>query len=71
MTDTKTGAEKPDSVEPSEDWLDAAWRKGCANLPPPCEHEFGGWRDFDDGRGGEQFCQKCGLGAMNWSMWHV
>lgn len=27
-------------------------------------HEWGGWREFDDGRGGEQFCQKCGLGAM-------
>lgn len=29
-----------------------------------CEHEWGGWRDFEDGRGGERFCQKCGLGAM-------
>jgi hypothetical protein len=34
----------------------------------PCEHDFSGWREFDDGRGGEQFCQKCGLGAMQWSM---
>ena len=50
--------------------LDALWKR-CANLPPACEHEFGGWRDFDDGSGGEQFCQKCGIGAMNWSMWHV
>lgn len=29
-----------------------------------CSHEWGGWRDFDDGRGGEQVCKKCGLGAM-------
>jgi len=29
-----------------------------------CEHEWGGWREIDGGRGGEQFCQKCGLGAM-------
>ena len=29
-----------------------------------CEHEWGGWRPFDDGRGGEQVCKKCGLGAM-------
>ena len=48
--------------------IDRIWREGIANLPPPCEHEFGGWREFDDGRGGEQFCQNCGLGAMAWSM---
>jgi hypothetical protein len=29
-----------------------------------CAHEWGGWRDFEDGRGGEQVCKKCGLGAM-------
>lgn len=29
-----------------------------------CEHEWGGWREFEDGRGGEQVCKKCGLGAM-------
>jgi len=31
---------------------------------PRCEHEFSGWREFEDGNGGERFCQKCGLGAM-------
>jgi len=31
---------------------------------PRCEHEFAGWREFEDGNGGERFCQKCGLGAM-------
>jgi hypothetical protein len=30
----------------------------------PCQHEFSGWRPFEDGRGGEQFCQRCGLGSM-------
>lgn len=29
-----------------------------------CDHEFGGWREHADGRGGEQFCRKCGMGAM-------
>lgn len=29
-----------------------------------CAHEWGGWRDFDDGNGGELVCKKCGLGAM-------
>lgn len=48
--------------------MDAAWEKAVAELPPPCEHNFGDWRDFPDGNGGEQFCQMCGLGAMAWSM---
>lgn len=36
----------------------------CAN-GGPCEHEFEGWREFDDGRGGERVCKKCGCGAMS------
>ncbi|HQF32014.1 MAG TPA: hypothetical protein PLJ34_11275 [Hyphomicrobiales bacterium] len=31
----------------------------------PCEHDFSGWRDFDDGRGGEKVCSRCGMGAMS------
>lgn len=34
----------------------------------PCEHQFSGWREFDDGCGGEQFCQLCGEGAKAHSM---
>lgn len=30
----------------------------------PCEHDFQGWREFEDGRGGEQVCKRCGCGAM-------
>jgi hypothetical protein len=33
-----------------------------------CDHHFAGWRAFDDGRGGEQVCTKCGLGALAWSL---
>lgn len=33
-----------------------------------CEHEWGGWRAFEDGNGGEQVCKKCGLGAMAHSL---
>ena len=29
-----------------------------------CDHNFQGWREHADGLGGEQFCSKCGLGAM-------
>jgi hypothetical protein len=31
---------------------------------PPCEHDFQGWREFENGLGGEQFCSKCGMGGM-------
>jgi hypothetical protein len=34
----------------------------------PCEHNFDGWREFPDGNGGERFCQKCGLGAMAYTL---
>lgn len=40
----------------------------CACPDGPCEHEFGGWREFEDGSGGEQFCPKCGTGSMSHSM---
>jgi hypothetical protein len=36
--------------------------------PPKCDHDFKGWREFEDGRGGEQVCTKCGLGAMAWTL---
>jgi hypothetical protein len=35
---------------------------------PACKHEFNGWREFEDGCGGEQVCKHCGIGAMEWSM---
>ena len=34
----------------------------------PCEHDFKGWREFDDGCGGETVCTKCGMGAMAWTL---
>lgn len=40
----------------------------CACPDGPCEHEFSGWREFEDGLGGETFCQKCGMGAMSHSL---
>ena len=32
------------------------------------EHDFKGWRQFADGRGGETVCTKCGMGAMAWAL---
>jgi len=44
----------------------------CACPDGPCEHEFSGWREIldDDEQpcGGEQFCQRCGMGAMSHDM---
>ena len=57
----------PDLSTPRDDW-DAKIAEAIAAMGPPCEHEFGGWREFEDGRGGEQFCQKCGYGAMAWTL---
>lgn len=33
-----------------------------------CDHFLGGWREFDNGRGGEQYCVHCGIGAMQLSL---
>lgn len=33
-----------------------------------CKHNFQGWREIDGGRGGEQVCTKCGIGAMEYSL---
>jgi len=38
------------------------------HVTPKCEHEFAGWRTFEDGNGGEQVCTKCGIGAMSASL---
>lgn len=40
----------------------------CACPEGPCEHDFQGWRDFEDGTGGEAFCSRCGTGAMRHSL---
>ena len=36
--------------------------------PDACDHDFKGWREFEDGLGGEQVCTKCGMGAMTYSL---
>jgi hypothetical protein len=36
--------------------------------PDACAHDFKGWREFEDGCGGEQVCTKCGMGAMTYSL---
>lgn len=36
------------------------------HITPKCEHDFKGWREFENG--GEQVCTKCGIGAMSDSL---
>lgn len=38
------------------------WEVVC---PTPGEHDFSGWRDDPDGRGGSVVCVHCGLRAMD------
>jgi hypothetical protein len=40
----------------------------CACPEGPCEHDWQGWRDFEDGSGGETVCARCGMGAMSHSL---
>ena len=76
MADTQSkhsGADAHTLVKPvrcttDDPEINEAIERALSKLPPPCDHAFGGWREFEDGRGGEQFCQHCGLGAMAWSM---
>lgn len=54
----------------SEVQFHASGTQGCYCACPdgPCQHQFHGWREFDDGRGGERVCKNCGLGAMSHDM---
>lgn len=40
----------------------------CGSENSVCEHDFKGWREFEDGRGGETVCSRCGMGAMSHSL---
>lgn len=56
---------------PPDDYTDQLKRAMFVHLsekPEACDHDFQGWREFDDGRGGEQVCTKCGMGAMAYSL---
>lgn len=61
-----------EATERGSDDLDRAIERAkiFIHATPKCSHEWGGWREFDDGNGGETFCQKCGMGAMSYSMWN-
>lgn len=55
--------EKYRSLHPELDYNELSIK-----LVPGCNHEFKGWREFADGRGGEQVCTKCGMGAMTYTL---
>ena len=39
----------------------------CAN-GGPCEHNWDGWYEFEDGSGGTAVCTRCGASAMGHDM---
>jgi hypothetical protein len=42
--------------------------KTCDPFDDPRSHDFSGWEEFDDGRGGTAVCSKCGITAFSHSM---
>ena len=54
----------PDLAADALRWMSEATLFHVTPSPDACDHEWGGWRNFEDGNGGEQVCKKCGMGAM-------
>lgn len=48
-----------DQIEPLPD---------CTDKADPRLHDFQGWVEFDDGRGGTTVCTRCGISAFSHSM---
>lgn len=40
----------------------------CVPFEDPKAHNFEGWQEFDEGRGGTTVCTKCGISAFTHSM---
>jgi hypothetical protein len=59
-------ADKP--IEDMQVHISGARGCYCACPDGPCEHQFSGCREFDDGLGFEQVCQRGGTGAMSHSL---
>lgn len=58
---------KPDEPVRSN-WNPNACYCSCGSDENLCEHDFQGWREFEDRRGGETVCSRCGTGAMSHSL---
>lgn len=68
MPQTIENTDEPDDGECPNCGFDAMPFIHISPSPDACKHEWGGWREFDDGHGGEQICKKCGMGAMAHSL---
>jgi hypothetical protein len=62
--------DQPDDKDEQQSLLDQFCRMDefFAHATPKCDHVFAGWREFENGNGGEQVCTKCGIGAMTASI---
>jgi hypothetical protein len=47
---------------------DAQASKTCEPFDDPRSHDFQGWEEFDDGRGGTTVCTRCGISAFSHAM---
>lgn len=63
----KAVLEMTNQTPKSPDWMDRIFIHATPK-PDACKHDFQGWREFDDGHGGEQVCTKCGIGAMSYTL---
>lgn len=44
---------------------DAQRGQTCVPFDDPRAHDFQGWIEFDEGRGGTQVCTRCGISAFS------
>jgi hypothetical protein len=47
--------------------LEAA-AKTCEPFDDPRSHDFQGWEEFEDGRGGTTVCTRCGITSFSHAM---
>lgn len=47
---------------------DAQRGKTCEPFEDPRAHDFQGWVEFDDGRGGTTVCTRCGISSFSHAM---
>ena len=46
-------------------WPPEQAKQTCEPFDDPRSHDFQGWVEFDEGRGGTTVCTRCGISAMS------
>jgi len=67
-----SGDDRATAAEPAvsalRDGIPSAVTLVVCGTHEPCDHDFQGWREFDDSCGGEAVCSKCGIGVMAYAL---